>query len=78
MPRRTHDIALSIRYRNGSHINRKFGTRLVLRNSPTTFSGKTLSVSKFSKQEADKVGEYWKPFQDNDPESKLLRSLVRP
>ena len=77
MPRHNERVALRVRYRvEGKH--HEFNTHFVLSSHDPTkgIAGRRLQVGKVSFEEANKVGEFWRPFRDNDPESLALRRLV--
>lgn len=77
MPRKTHElrVALRVRYRMPG---KKFRTRFELRKGSPNLGVRTLSVTKVGYEQVNNVGEYWKPFrQDNEPDTVQLRNLVR-
>lgn len=75
MPRHNPNPALKIRYRMPG---KAFRTKLTLTgrvsNPP---SSEIMGIRKVSVEEIDRVGTFWHPFRDNDPESVRLRKLVR-
>lgn len=77
MPRKTGElrVALKVRYRVPG---KRFRTRFSMKKEAPTLGVRTMSVTKVGYEQVNNIGEYWKPFrQDNDPESVQLRNLVR-
>jgi hypothetical protein len=74
MPRHNQRVALRVRYRLPG---KRFNTHFVLTGDPTKgVEGRQLKVGKVGYEEVLKVGEFWKPFRDQDAESVALRRLV--
>ena len=75
MPRHNPAPALKIRYRMPGKL---FRTKLTISgcvsNAP---SQQIVGVRKVSLEEIDRVGSFWHPFRDGDPESLRLRRLVK-
>ena len=72
MPRHNPKPALKVRYRLP---DKKFRIKLTLTGRVS--NPPSIGVKKVSIEEIDRVGDFWHPFRDNDPESLRLRRLVR-
>ena len=74
MPRHNPGPVLKIKYRLPDKF---FRTKLTISGCVSNASSnKVMSIKKVSMEEIDKVGSYWHPFRDNDPESLKLRRKV--